>query len=153
MSDKVVKKSKVGTDNLLVKGRPKGTGSLTPMAKEFIDAIYLEGLPYNIAYKQAGYKSPYHLKRAQEILAVPAAVEYANRLQNDDTAKLQASKTYLVKNLVDRLEKCKDSDAVNIIKQISQMLGYQVQKDDEVQVNNKLEIIWAPLINFEEGVK
>lgn len=145
MTDKPVKRNRA--DNIKTKGRPKGTGSLTPTAKSFIDAIYIEGLPYNLAYKQAGYKSAYHLKRAQEILATPAAKEYADKLQNDDTAKLQASKSYLVKNLVDRLDKAKDSDAVQIIRQISQMLGYQIQKDD-VEVNNKIQIVWQPLIDF-----
>jgi len=148
MTDKPVKAKQ--EDNIKVKGRPKGDSTLTDMAKRFIDGVYIEGIPQSNAYKEAGYKSPYTAKRAQAIIDLPSAQLYISKLNNDEDLKKKASKSFLIKTLMDRLDKAKDADLVNIVKVINQMMGYTNGNDNDVNVNNKIEIIWSPLINFDE---
>jgi len=130
-------------------GRPKGTSALTPMAKKFIDAIYINGTDYSNAYKQAGYKSAYCKKRADEILDLQAAKDYIERLNNDDGLKKKASKSFLIDTLLSRLEKAKDADLVNIIKVINQMMGYTGSETD-IKVDNKIQIVWQPLLEIKQ---
>lgn len=151
MSEELVKKDKHPNRHENFKGkigRPKGVSALTPMSKTFLEGVYIEGLPYNLAYKNAGYKAPYSLNRANDIINTPASQEYIKNLESDENLKLHATKSFLIKNLVDRLNNAKDSDAVAICRQISQMLGYSAP-DNEIKVDNKIEIIWTPLINFD----
>jgi len=129
-------------------GKPRQTSALTEMAKRFIDGVYVEGMPIPNAYKDAGYKSPYTKKRADAVMALPAAQTYIARLNNDDNLKKKASKSFLIKTLMDRLEHAKDADLVSIVKVINSMMGY-TSGDGDIKVDNKIEIIWKPLLNFE----
>jgi hypothetical protein len=133
-------------------GRPKGGSTLTDKAKAFVDLVYLDNQPYNLAYKKAGYTSSYTLERAKAILNTKASKEYILTLECDESLKVHATKGFLIKCLVDRLEKAKDSDAVNIIKTLNVMLGY-TNDSDEVNVSNKIEIVWQPLIHEVVGNK
>lgn len=140
--------SKVSNFNGKV-GRPKGPSPLTELARKFIDNVHLQGMDYSSAYKAAGYKSPYNIKRANAILDLPAAKEYVDKLTNDDDIKKKASKSFLIQTLIDRMNKAKDSDLVNIVRTINSMLGYGNASDVDVKVSPQIEIVWQPLINFD----
>lgn len=151
MSEELVKTDKHPNrhDNFNGKvGRPKGPSPLTELARKFIDNVHLQGMDYSSAYKAAGYKSPYNIKRANAILDLPAAKEYVDKLTNDDDIKKKASKSFLIQKLIDRMNKAKDSDLVQIVRTINSMLGYSAT-DNEIKVDNKIEIVWQPLINFD----
>lgn len=116
-------------------------GRVTVKAKKLIDLIYAKGTPKNLAWKEAGYTSAFTNERVDEVLNRPLCKEYIKKLQNDDISKLQASKSLLIEELMKRLSGAKDSDAVNIVKTLNVMLGY----DEPEITESTLEIIWKDL--------
>ena len=128
-------------------GRRKGHSQLSVMAKKFVELTHVEGLDYSTAYKQAGYKSKYTMQRALDVLAQPAAKDYIARLNGDDEMRRNCSKSFIIQKLMERLKGAKDSDFVNIVKVLNQMLGY-TKDEEEVKINNNIQIIWEPLVEF-----
>jgi len=111
---------------------------VTEQAKKLINLVYCHAEPWNLAWKKAGYTSQYSKARVQEVFDRKLCAEYIKQLQGDETARLQASKQMLIEELVTRLKESKNLEAVQIVRTLNSMLGY----DEPEKVNSKVEIIW-----------
>ena len=113
---------------------------VTKQAKKLIDLVYCKGQPLNLAWKET-YNCQYSKKRAEEVFNRPLCAEYIKSLQGDEVARMQASKTFLIEELVTRLKNAKDADANQMIRTLNTMLGYS----EPEKVESKIQIIWKGL--------